>query len=142
MALLAERTAAQAINFIQVDLVFCRSDANMGPPVWRIQMSLLFHLQNHRREILLLSLVRLPRIDLKGSSRSGHSHANGSREMENQPEILVHQANRKLRAIIALLRSLQFSRVRGSNHCRLRQHVQQAISIKTSLLAECDRFRN
>src|SRR2546429_5223262 len=43
-----------------------------------------FHLQNHRRKILLCSFVRLPRIDLKSSARCGHSRPNGSREIENQ----------------------------------------------------------
>src|SRR6266446_5122996 len=32
--------------------------------------------------------------------------------------------------------------MRWSNHCRLGQHVQQAITIKTSLLTECDGFSN
>src|SRR5580692_12754230 len=48
------------------------------PIVSGTQMSLLLHLQNHRREILLLSQIRLPRINLKGSRGRGHSHADGS----------------------------------------------------------------
>ena len=47
------------------------------------QMRAFFHLQNHRRKILLGPFVRLPCINLKGSSRRGHSRANGSREVEN-----------------------------------------------------------
>ena len=53
-------------------------------------MRTFFHLQNDRRKILFRSFVRLPGIDLKSSSRGGHSRANGIREFENQPEILVH----------------------------------------------------
>ncbi len=54
-------------------------------------MCLLFHLQNHGGEVLLVSLRRLPCIDLKSSYGRGHSRPNGSREIENQPEILVHK---------------------------------------------------
>ena len=54
------------------------------------QMRLFFHLQDHGRKILLRSFARLPRVDLKSSTRGGHSRANGSREIQNQPEILVH----------------------------------------------------
>src|SRR5439155_1101992 len=65
--------------------------AGSRPPIaLGIQMRSFFHLQNHRRKILLCSFVRLPRIDLKSSARCGHSRPNGSREIENQPEILVH----------------------------------------------------
>src|ERR1700688_360579 len=45
------------------------------------QMRVFFHLQNYRRKILLRSFVRLPRVDLKSSSRCGHSRANCRREI-------------------------------------------------------------
>src|SRR6267154_342911 len=54
------------------------------------QMRAFFHLKNYRREILLCSFVRLPRIDLKSSTRCRHLRPKSSRELENQAEILVH----------------------------------------------------
>lgn len=52
------RTDAQAMNFVQADLLYCRSDADARRPfVCAIQMALLFHLQNHPREILLRPFV-------------------------------------------------------------------------------------
>ena len=99
-----------------------------------------FHLQNDRREILLLFLLRLPCIHFKGSSGCGHSRANGSREMENQPEILVHEPNGKLRCVIALHHSLQLAYMSGSDDRGARQNVQEAIAIKTGLLTECNGF--
>src|SRR5258707_4492711 len=119
-----------------------RFGTEVSRPVHGIQMGMFFHLQNHCRKILFSLFVRLPRIDLKCSSRSGHSRTNGSRETENQTEVLVHQPNRKLGAVVVLLCSLQFARMRWSNHCSLGQNVQQAITIKPSLLTESDGFGN
>src|SRR5260370_196894 len=82
------------------------------------------HLQYQRRKIWLRPFVRLPCIDLKSSSRCGHSRANSRREIKNQPEILVHQPNRKLWGIVALHHSLEFAHMRWSDHCCLGQHVQ------------------
>ena len=66
-------------------------DAGSRPPIAvGTQMRTFFHLQNDRRKILLRSFVRLPRIDLKSSTRCGHSRADSSGELENQPKILVH----------------------------------------------------
>src|ERR1700688_2587755 len=45
------------------------------------QMCIFFHLQNHRRKILLRSFVDLPRIDLKSGPRCRHSRANRRREI-------------------------------------------------------------
>src|SRR5713226_4526772 len=119
--------------------LFHRKDADLSPPLVRgTQMILLFHLQNHRREILLLPLIRLPCINLECSSGRRHSRAYGSREIENQPEILIHQPNRELRAVVVLHRAFQFADMRWSNHCSLGQHVQQAIAIETRLLSECN----
>src|ERR1700733_4312791 len=78
-------------------------------------MSIFFHLQNHGRKIMLRSLVGLSRIDLKSSSRGGHSCSHGGREIENQSEILVHQTNGKLRAVVAPHRSFQFAGMRRCN---------------------------
>src|SRR5216684_1050193 len=87
----ASSSSATRLDSIPLDQLLSRG-AHSNPPFARkIQMGFLFHPQNHCRKILLRSFVRLPRIDLKSSSRCGHSRANGSREIENQPEILVHE---------------------------------------------------
>src|SRR5260221_1092452 len=66
-------------------------DAELRPAIAvGTQLRAFFHLQNHRRKVLFSSFVRLPRVDLKGNSRCGHSRSNGRRELENQSEILVH----------------------------------------------------
>src|SRR5260221_3460020 len=119
-----------------------RFGTDMSRPVHGIQMGIFFHLQNHCREILFSLFVRLPRIDLKCSSRSGHSRSNGSRETENQTKVLVHQPNLELGAVVVLLCSLQFARVRWSHHCSLGQLIKQTISIKASLFTESDGFGN
>src|SRR5208282_5377051 len=54
------------------------------------QMSLLFHLQNHRGKILLLSFGRLCSVDLESRACRGHLRTDSSCEVENQPKILVH----------------------------------------------------
>src|SRR4029077_19750502 len=78
-------------HFSSLNQLLAKSVAGSRPPiVFRNQMSLLFHFQNYRREILFLSLLRLPCISLKSSSSRGHSPSNSSREIENQREILVH----------------------------------------------------
>src|SRR5271169_3093987 len=77
------RTDAEGTNFIKLDLLFrCR--------VSRTQMSLLFHFQNNRRKILLLSLGQLCLIDHESRSCRWHLSADRSCEVENQPKILVH----------------------------------------------------
>src|ERR1700687_1837414 len=91
LSYLTTRNACRGMNLIELDQLLRGIDADSSPPiVCRTQMSLLFHLENHRREILLLSQVRLPCVNLKSSSGRGHSHSDSSREIENQPEILVH----------------------------------------------------
>src|SRR5580700_403662 len=66
--------------------------ANRIPPfVGILQMSPLLHLENHGGEVLFDSLRRLCRINLKSRSCCGHLGAECSREVENQPEILVHE---------------------------------------------------
>jgi hypothetical protein len=63
-------------------------------------------------------------------------------EIENQTEILVHQPNRKLWAVVARHRSLQFSHMRRSDDCGLGLRLQQALAIKTGLLVESYSFGN
>src|SRR5208282_4096699 len=93
-------------------------------------------------EVLLVSLVQLPCINLKSSFGCGYASAGRSGEIENQLEILVHEPERKLRAIVAVHRSLQFSHVRRSDDCSLRQHLEQTIVIEASLLTECNGLGN
>ena len=96
----------RVISGQEFDLDRCRADIDKGtflaPPldllfranssplfVCGAQRSLPFHLQNHRGEVLLFSLLRLHRINLIGRSCGGHVRAHRSREVENQTEILV-----------------------------------------------------
>src|ERR1035438_742594 len=112
------------------------------PFVRKIQMVLLLHSQNHRGEILLFSLRRLCRINLESHLCGGHLRTDLDREFENQPEILVHESYRKLWAIVARHRSLQFSNVGGSDDGSLGQHLEQTIAIETRLLTQCHGLRN
>src|SRR5260370_38276975 len=112
------------------------------PSVSGTQLSLLLHLLNHRREILLVSLLRLRCINLERSFGRGHSRLNFSREVQNQPEILLHEPQWKLRAILATHCFLQFSHMHRCDNGSLGQHFEQAGALETSLLAERNGLRD
>src|SRR5690349_11090739 len=84
--------------------------------IGQTHLRLLFHLQNHRGKVLLLPQGRLGRIDLESRVCRGHLRADRGCEVENQPQVLVHQPQRKLRAVVTLERSSQFTNMGGSDY--------------------------
>src|ERR1700722_15597958 len=137
----SRRRDAEAINLIQLDLLFRRSDASPSPLfVCGTQMRLLLHLQNYAGKVLLGSFRQLFRINLESRFCRRHPRTEGSREFENQAEALIHEPQWKLRRVVVFHRSLEFPNVRGGDNGGLGHHVEQAIAIETSLFTECNGF--
>src|SRR5262249_26357892 len=105
-------------------------------------MVLPFHLQNNGREVFFVSFIQSSSVDLKSRVCRRHSCCYGCCKAEDQPKILVHQAEWKLRGEIAIHGFLQFSNVGGSNDRGLGENRKQLIALQTSLLAECNRLGN
>ena len=77
-----------------------------------------FHSPWHRREVFFLSVCELIFVDAKCRHRRRHGDMLLCRCFKDQPKILVHQAQRKLRAVIVNRRSGQLSKMsRGDYSC-------------------------
>src|ERR1700719_2140972 len=70
--------AMQPTNFSFIITLLSYSPSPIGAGN---QMRIFFHLQNHRRKILLRSFVSLPRVNLESSPCGRHSRPNRRREI-------------------------------------------------------------
>src|SRR5450432_3137453 len=97
--------------------------------------SLFFHPPNDGGEVFLPSHRGFFGIDCRGYLGRGHRKAKALRRIQNESEILAHETNGKLRRVVVLLGSRQFSGMSWSDDRSLGQRLQEKFAWQFKLRA-------